>query len=94
MAVNDFRCGDLSGRGGMLKAACVGVLALESPIRDSADIGRARSVPVDAVGPIRRFSGLPPVRVLARARVLGLRVRLTPLAALLVLAMEFERDGA
>lgn len=39
------------------------------------------------------FSGRPPVSVLARVRVRDLRVRLTPLALLLVLATELEREG-
>jgi hypothetical protein len=37
--------------------------------------------------------GRPPVKVFARARIRGLRVRLTTLALLSVLAIEFERVG-
>jgi hypothetical protein len=40
-----------------------------------------------------KVSGRPPVSVLARVRVRDLRVRLTPLALLSVLATELEREG-
>jgi hypothetical protein len=86
----------------MSKPACVGVATFKSPARTSTGaefVVKPRSwieppTASDAFVGIRMFSGRPPVRVLARALVRGLRVRLTTLALLFVLATEFEREGA
>jgi hypothetical protein len=107
-AVIDRLCGALGGLGGgcLSKPACVGVVAFGPPSCVSAETGpvAARSPPSTsglrlAFAGTRMFSGRLPVRVLARVRVRGFRVRLAPLALLFVLvllpmlALELERGG-
>jgi hypothetical protein len=104
-AVIDRLCGALGGLGGgcLSKPACVGVVAFGPPSRASAKTGSVAPPSSSglrlAFADTRIFSGRPPVRVLARVRVRGFRVRLAPLALLLalvllpMLALELERRG-